>query len=112
MSILGGGPGNFDLEKSADQVPAKPPAGMPVALAVNEAASSVKAKSGSLRVISWYHNTKRFHVNTCMMRNSAKLAVVLPTLLAAVTLWQGVSDHRVPRGLVVEAAPSIDDDYI
>src|SRR4029453_13865448 len=38
ISTFGGGPGNLDFSKFADQVPAKPPAGMPAAFAASEAA--------------------------------------------------------------------------
>src|SRR5262245_8105319 len=38
MSTFGGGPGNLDFSKFANQVPAKPPAGMPEAFATKEAA--------------------------------------------------------------------------
>ena len=44
MSTLGGGPGNLDLVKFADQVPAKPPGSMSAALAVSETAMREKAK--------------------------------------------------------------------
>src|SRR5580704_12942229 len=48
ISILGGGPGNLDLAKFADQVPAKPPAGMSAALTVSDTATREKAKINSL----------------------------------------------------------------
>src|SRR5258708_26666148 len=48
MSTLGGGPGNLDLVKFADQVPAKPPGSMSAALTVSETATREKAKTMSL----------------------------------------------------------------
>src|SRR5258708_39838109 len=47
MSTLGGGPGNLDLVKFADQVPAKPPGSMSAALTVSETATREKAKTMS-----------------------------------------------------------------
>src|ERR1700682_2438231 len=44
MSTLGGGPGNLDLVKFADQVPAKPPGSISAALTVSETATREKAK--------------------------------------------------------------------
>ena len=46
ISTFGGGPGNLDLVKFADQVPAKPPAGMPVAPTASETA---KRENGNSR---------------------------------------------------------------
>src|SRR4029077_20532093 len=48
ISILGGGPGNLDLAKFADHVPAKPPAGVSAALTVRDTAMRKKAKISSL----------------------------------------------------------------
>lgn len=44
MSTLGGGPGNLDLVKFADQIPAKPPGSISAALTVSETAMREKAK--------------------------------------------------------------------
>jgi hypothetical protein len=47
ISTFGGGPGNLDFVKFADQVPAKPPAGIPAATA-NETARREKGNSSKL----------------------------------------------------------------
>ena len=44
MSTLGGGPGNLDFAKFADQVPAKPPGSISAALTVSDTAMREKAK--------------------------------------------------------------------
>ena len=44
LSTFGGGPGNLDFEKFADQVPAKPPAGMSLARTVSDSIRSEKAR--------------------------------------------------------------------
>jgi hypothetical protein len=41
---VGGGPGNLDFAKFADQVPAKPPGSMSAALTFSEIAAREKAK--------------------------------------------------------------------
>jgi hypothetical protein len=48
ISTFGGGPGNLDFVKFADQVPAKPLAGMPAAPTANERARREKGNSSKL----------------------------------------------------------------
>ena len=48
ISTFGGGPGNLDFVKFADQVPAKPPAGMPAAPTARETAKRENGNSSKL----------------------------------------------------------------